>query len=283
MRIIFRTLSFIFLFVTGLTLLTGTAHANSLPLRAISLNVNLIEGNKTGLTQVQEILESRTLGNFWTSPIKYAIRQALASGVPANTIVLLLLLPAVALIIAASRHIIGLRGFGIFLPAALAVVFVAIGPIVGIGLFLVIITVSTLIRLGLRRFKVKLQYLPRMAMILWFVVLSVLGVVFLSPVIKFSSFADVSVFAILILALLAEDFVRVQIGKSVRTAVSLTSETLILSLLSYLFLTWKPVQEFALLNPEVLLISVFVLDIVLGRYVGLRLMELWRFRKLIKN
>lgn len=270
MRIIFRTLLFIALFMTGLILLIRTSHASSLPSKAISLNVNL------------DVLESQTIGNFWTSPVKYAIREALASGVPANTIVLLLLLPAVALIIAASRHIIGLRGFGIFLPAALAVVFVAIGPIVGIGLFLIIVTVSTIIRVTLRRLKVKLQYLPRMAMILWFVVLSVLGVVFLSPVIKFSSFADVSVFAILILALLAEDFVRVQIGKSVKTAVSLMSETLILSLLSYLFLTWKPVQEFALLNPEALLISVFVLDIALGRYVGLRLMELWRFRKLIR-
>lgn len=271
MRIIFRTLLFIALFVAGLILLIGTSHASSLPSKAISLNVNL------------DVLESQTIGNFWTSPIKYAIRTALASGVPANTIVLLLLLPAVALIIAAARHIIGLRGFGIFLPAALAVVFVVIGPIVGIGLFLVIVTVSTIIRVTLRRLKVKLQYLPRMAMILWFVVLSVLGVVFLSPVIKFSSFADVSVFAILILALLAEDFVRVQIGKSVQTAVSLTTETLVLSLISYLFLTFAPVQKFALLNPEALLISVFVLDIALGRYVGLRLMELWRFRKLITN
>ncbi|MEJ2348136.1 MAG: 7TM domain-containing protein, partial [Patescibacteria group bacterium] len=60
-------------------------------------------------------------------------------------------------------------------------------------------------------------------------------------------------------------------------------ETLILSLLSYLFLTLKPLQEYALLNPEILLISVAVFDILVGRYVGLRFMEFWRFRKLISD
>jgi len=44
-------------------------------------------------------------------------------------------LPAATALIAASRHLIGLRGFGIFLPAALSVSFVAIGPLLGIVVF----------------------------------------------------------------------------------------------------------------------------------------------------
>ena len=243
---------------------------------------DITQKSEETLGPLEKLLREQKLGPAWpANPIKHAIRGAVSAGVPANTIVLLLLLPAVASIIASARHLIGLRGFGIFLPAALSVVFVATGPVVGIGLFLVIVVISTLTRLILRKLKIKLLYLPRMAIILWVVSLSVLGVLFLAPVIRRPEITNVSIFAVLILALLAEDFIRVQLGKSFKTALNLTTETVILALVSFIFLTLKALQEFALLNPEILLGSVFVFDFVIGRYVGLRVMEIWRFRKLI--
>ena len=233
---------------------------------------------------LEKLLEEQELGPIWpTNPIKYAIRSAVSAGVPTNTIVLLLLLPVIAAIIAAARHLVGIRGFGIFLPAALAVTIVATGPIVGIGMFLVIVAVSTSARLLLRKTKIKLQYLPRMALILLFVVMGVLGVLFTAPILKRPDLANVSIFPVLILVLLAEDFSRVQLGKSVNTAVGLTTETLILALVSYVFLTSKQVQEFALLNPEILILIVFVFNFFMGKYIGLRLREFWRFRRLIND
>jgi len=212
----------------------------------------------------------------FSGPVKIAIERSIEAGVPTNTIVLLLLLPIVAFVIAFSRNVVGIRGFGIFLPAALAVAFVATGPVAGIGLFLVIVIVSTVVRLTLRKLKLKLQYLPRMALILWAVVLGVLGSLFLVPL-------DVSIFAVLILILLTEDFTRVQIGKSVKTALSLTLETLILALISYFFLTLELLQNFVLANPEISLLAVGILDFLLARYSGLRLMEIYRFRKLVSS
>ena len=109
---------------------------------------DLTQKTEETLGPLESLLESQVVGSVWPfNPLKHAIRAAVGIGVPANTITLLLLLPAVAAIIAAARHLIGLRGFGIFLPAALAVAFVATGPILGIGLFLVIVTVSTFARI----------------------------------------------------------------------------------------------------------------------------------------
>jgi len=245
---------------------------------------DLTEKTIETLGPLEALLEAQKLGPVWPlNPVKYAIRGAVEAGVPANTIVLLLLLPVVAAIIAAARHIVGLRGFGIFLPAALAVTFVATGPLVGIGLFLAIVAVSVSARMILRKTKIKLQYLPRMAILLWLVVLAVLGILFAAPLIKAPQLTKVSIFPVLILALLAEDFTRVQLGKSAETAINLTSETLVLALVSYVFLTLTPLQEFALANPEILLIAVLVFNFILGKYVGLRLLELWRFRKLING
>lgn len=214
--------------------------------------------------------------------LKYAIKGSVNSGIAPNTIVLLLLLPGVALLITAFRQLIGIGGFGIFLPAALSVVFVATGPVIGILLFAIIVFVSTFVRIAMRRTKMKLQYLPRMSLVLLFVVMGILTILFLAPVMKKPDITGVSIFPVLILVLLAEDFSKVQLGKSAKVAVNLASETLILSLLSYFFLTTKFVQEFALLNPEIWLIGIGVFDFALGKYIGLRLLEIYRFRNLTK-
>lgn len=215
--------------------------------------------------------------------LKIVIRKAVDAGVPVDTIVLLLLMPVVATFIAGARHLGGVRGFGIFLPATLSVVFLATGALLGIGLFIFIVAITTIFRMILRKLKFRLQYLPRMALLLWLVVLGILGILFLAPYVSASAISNVSIFPVLILVLLAEDFTKAQLGKSARYAVSITTETLLLALVSYLFLTLEPIQVFALLNPEILMLGVFLANILLGQYVGLRLLEFWRFRRLIKN
>jgi hypothetical protein len=122
-----------------------------------------------------------------------------------------------------------------------------------------------------------------MALILWFVVAGVLGVLFTTPLVQHPDLASVSIFPVLVMVLLAEDFSRVQVGKSAKTAINLTTETLILSLASYILLTLTPMQEFALLNPEILLLTIILIDYLVGKYVGLRFIELWRFRRLISD
>jgi hypothetical protein len=82
---------------------------------------------------------------------------------------------------------------------------------------------------------------------------------------------------------LAEDFSRVQLGKSAKVAINLTTETLILSLASYILLNLKFVQAFVLTNPEIWIISIAIFDFLMGKYVGLRFLEYFRFKKLIKS
>ncbi|MEK7521680.1 MAG: 7TM domain-containing protein [Patescibacteria group bacterium] len=232
---------------------------------------------------LENLLLGQSLGDPLFNPLKYAIRAAYYSEVSLETIVLLLLLPLVTLIIAAFRHLMGLRGFGIFLPASLAVVFLAIGPTLGLGLFLVIVLASTFFRTTLRKLKIKLAYLPRMSLILWAVTLCVFAALFGAHFISTLGVSGVSIFPILILILLAEEFTRVQLGKSAEVAMTLTGETLVLGLVSWAVLALPQVQSFALLNPETTLLSVLALDLFLGRYTGLRLAELWRFRKLLRK
>ncbi|MFC1654088.1 7TM domain-containing protein [Patescibacteria group bacterium] len=230
--------------------------------------------------KLERYLEEKEIGSLsYGNVLQHTIREAVSRGVPANTIVLLILFPVVAAIIAASRHLLGLRGFGIFTPAVLSVAFVATGLVSGILVFLVILMVASMGRMVLR--KMKLHYLPRMALLLWFVSLGVFALMYLSSFVEIEAVVKLSIFPILILVLLAENFIEVQIGRSRKEAVSLTMETVVLAVVSSLILSLDVVQRAALLNPEIIVFGVLVFDVFVGKYVGLRYMEYVKFRKII--
>lgn len=217
----------------------------------------------------------------WYNFLQYGIAQAVDQGVSAETIVLVLLFPLVASLIAAGRHLLGFHGFGIFVPAMLAVALVATGIKVGLILFAVIYLTANLARKITQ--KLKLQYLPRMALLMWFISLGVLAVLLGAVnVPAVSSLSDASIFPILILMLLTENFIEVQTGKSRREAVSLISQTLLLAVGTALLLRLETIQKFVLHNPELFLLLVAAFDIFVGKYVGLRALEYLKFKKLVK-
>ena len=181
------------------------------------------------------------------NPLQYVIWRAVERGVPATNLVLILAFPMAATMIAASRHLLGLRGFGIFIPAALAVAFVASGMGPGLMLLAVILGVTTIGRMGLKW--LKLQYLPRTALLLWLVSLGVLGAMVAAAEGGGGEVAAVGIFPVLILILLAESFSAVQANRSMRTAVNLTLETIVLALMAAGVLSLAAVQWGVLANP----------------------------------
>lgn len=237
------------------------------------------EGTKSRLERVLD--ENPVTGNLAVNFLKVAIREAVSRGVPPNTIVLLILFPLVAALIAAARHIVGLQGFGIFTPAVISVAFLATGVTVGVLMFVAIMVVATLARMVIRR--LRLPSLPRMALLLWFVSLGVLGLLLASPWLNLATLMNVSIFPILLLVLLAETFIEVQVTQSFRAALRLTVETFILALLSFMVLSTQALQTWVLLNPEIAILGVAGIDVLIGRYAGLRLLEMYRFRKLLED
>lgn len=259
---------------------TEAGSASSSAVVTIEKKENLTEP-KQSKSRLERVLESKDVGELSiTNFLQVAIRRAVEQGVPANTVVLMLLFPLVAAIIAAARHIVGLKGFGIFTPAVISVAFLSTGVGVGVLLFLGIIVVATLGRMIIR--KMRLPSLPRLALLLWFVSLGVLGLILASPWLNLDSLMTISIFPILLLVLLAETFIRVQITRSFREAMRQTFQTFVLALLSFLVMSTQALQEWVLLNPEISVIMIAVLNIMIAKYGGLRLLEMWRFRKIIK-
>lgn len=253
----------------------GTLSIEAVTKQDITERTSAVKGRLEGY------LDEREIGKLnWHNWLQQAIRQAVNKGVSANTIVLVLLFPLVAGLIAAARHLIGLTGFGIFVPAMLSVAFVATGIKVGIIMFAVVFLGASLARKATDR--LKLQYLPRMALMMWLVSALVLGVMLLAVNVNLGSLSAVSIFPILILMLLTENFIEVQTGKSRHEAVQVMIQTLVMAIVGAMVLKANWVQKLVLLNPEISLLTIALLDIYVGRYTGLRALEMWKFRKIIK-
>lgn len=210
----------------------------------------------------------------------FLVHQVAEFGIQEGTIALLLMLPFVATFIAFARQIIGIRGFGIYITLILAYAFVATGLKYGLLIFFVVISAGTLIRTLIK--KIRIMYLPRMAIILSGVTFSIFLLFLAGSFLKFEGLSAISIFPILVMTLIVERFVAAQIERGPRTAIFMTFETLLMATISYFLLEWKLFQQIVL---DYSLLSIFILillNYLLGRWTGLRISEYFRFRELIE-
>ena len=201
-------------------------------------------------------------------------------GVPEETVILILMLPIVATIIAFARQVIGIKGFGIYTSLIIVFAFLSTGLKYGLAIFVVVLITGTLMRFVVRRFR--LLYLPRMAIVLTLVALVIIIMFLGAAFFEKTGFLKVSIFPILIIITLVEKFIAAQIEKGNRTAVILSLETIALSILCYFIAGWPWLKELIYFRPEWIFLTV-VINIFLGKWAGLRLSEYFRFREVIKH
>jgi len=210
--------------------------------------------------------------NFLTFIINYMVNR----GVPLNSIFLILTLPIIATIIAFARQVIGVKTFGIFTPSILTLAFLATGIKFGLVVFLIVLLVGTLSRLLLKR--LRLFFLPRVAIVVSLVSLTILAIMGVGSLLDLTGLITLAVFPVLIMAILIEPIVSIQIERGSLAAIILTIETLALSVAAYFVVTWEPFRLVFLNYPELILLT-FVVNILLGKWTGLRLTEYFRFRE----
>lgn len=229
-----------------------------------------------------ELVESQSIGPL--SPfnfMRHMIRSSIARGMSINTVVFLLLFPLIALLIAISRHIIGLTGLSMYAPAALSVVLLSLGILDGSILFFTTIVFAAIARYLFSAFK--LQYMPRTALMVWFVSLGVFSTILFSTTTALLAFIPVNVFSILILILLSENFIEVQAQRTKLIAFQRAAETYILALICALLLGAEIIQVTVLLFPELFLLLIAASNILVGKYLGLRLAEWLRFKPIMDH
>jgi len=223
-----------------------------------------------------------------TAPLAFFVNYLVANGIPASAILLVLLLPVIATLVAFFKQVIGITTFGVYTPSVLTLSFLAVGLKLGLVVLFVVVLASILIRKILKRYR--LAYTPRLAIVLTFVSLAILAAIvsltWLAPFGEYYRISDLiaaSIFPMLIMSTLAEKFVSIQTEKGSGSAIHMFAELIFVSVACYFIVgEWSYLQTLMLSRPEVIFLFL-VANIILGRFTGLRLTEYIRFRDVIKK
>lgn len=256
---------------------------------ALELFLNAHEPEEVRSNIISSSIEYRLLGTFSARTVRdlgptnfmsFTINFLVNRGVAINTIILILMLPLIASILAFARHVLGIKAFGLVTPTLTTLSFLVMGLRFGLIVFATILAAGTLTRLLLRRWR--LLYLPRMALVLTSVSLGI--IIFLTIGLATNSIRALSfsVFPTLILMLLAEEFIALQFKAGAKTALTVTAWTLALAILGYYVVSWQLLRTLLLSYPEIVLITI-PLNFLLGQWSGLRLTEYFRFRELLRH
>lgn len=291
LKILFVLLLSLNIFVGRVLAQEATASANATESALATESAVVVDPEpKADLTQptsevkgkLARLIEEHPVGTLsWNNFLRYFMERAVKQGVPANTLVLIILFPLAVTLVAASRHLIGIRGTGILTPALLAVAFLATGVWAGVILFGLTLAVTIVSRSLLKNFR--LQYLPRVALLLWFVSAGVLSVMFVAGEWGYDNLTSIGIFPILILMLLSETFIDLQSGRSASEARALIIQTVGLAIITSLILGWELVQRAVILAPEIIFFGLAMIDIFMGKYTGLRLSEYLLFGRIVKD
>ena len=192
-----------------------------------------------------------------------------------NTYRVLLLVPLGALIIVLLRNIIGIRTFGTFMPVLIALSFRETQLVGGVVMFTLIVALGLAIRFYLEH--LKLLLVPRLAAVVIVVILLMALISIVSHQLGLQIGLSVGLFPMVILAMTIERVSIVWEEHGPADALAQGAGSLAVAALAYLVMVNAYVTHLFFVFPELLLV-VLALTLLLGRYTGYRLTELFRFR-----
>lgn len=202
-------------------------------------------------------------------------------GVPYDTVILLLMFPLVATLVAFFQQVIGVKAFGIYTPSIVTFALFAMNDLkYGLAVFLTVIVVGMLVRYGMKRLRI--LYLSRVAITLTIVSIAVLISLAIGGHFQRTGLAAVSIFPLLIMIMLVEKFVAAQIEQGLKQALLLAGKTLVISVAGFYLLKWQFLVGAVSNHPWIVLLT-FPFNILIGRWTGLRVSEYLRFREVFKH
>lgn len=191
----------------------------------------------------------------------------------------LLLLPLAGLIVCVYRNVIGIYSFGTFAPALIGLAFRDMHSLPGIVVF----TAIMLLGWGMRRLldRYHLLQVPRTAVMLTLVVIVLIGLIVVSNYKHLEASKYIPLFPIVILTGMIERFWTLEVEDGAWVSFRTLLGTMLISATVGLFLSWHAVANHMFRFPETLGI-IMALQLLIGRYTGYRLSELFRFRDFVQ-
>ncbi len=216
----------------------------------------------------------------WRRSLVAAWSEAVIAQVPLQAINLILVLPVIACIVVMFRNLVGVETFGTFAPVIVSLAFLMTGLAWGVVIFCVIVGLGVVSRAALQW--IRIQLVARLAILIALVSAMMAGLTVVGAYLGIGALLNVSIFPMVIMSNVIENFTTTQVEAGTRQALRLTINTLVVCSACYLIIERGGVQSIILSYPEIL-IGVIVLEVLIGKWRGLRLLEYARFYDLARR
>lgn len=196
-----------------------------------------------------------------------------------QTFMIMVMIPIGVLVILILRNLIGLQTLGTFTPVLIALAFRE----TQLGFGIILFTVITALGLTLRSYleHLKLQMLPRLSVVLTFVVVLIAAISLFSHKLGLERGLSVALFPMVILTMTIERLSITWEERGGGHAMKVAIGTLFAASVAHLLMSVPELVYFVFTFPAVLLILVGFM-LAMGRYRGYRLTELMRFKAFVK-
>ncbi|MGR9051009.1 MAG: inactive transglutaminase family protein [Gammaproteobacteria bacterium] len=195
-----------------------------------------------------------------------------------NVYRILLMVPLGALLIVILRNVVGLKTFGTFMPILIGMAFRETELVWGLFLFSLLIAFGLMIRFYLEY--LRLLLVPRLAAVLIIVIILMALLSLLTHKLGIDRGLSVALFPMVILAMTIERMSLVWEEHGPSEALQQCAGSLMVASASFLIMTNRLLEHIMFVFPETLF-TLLAVTILMGRYTGYRLTELWRFRAAI--
>ena len=197
-----------------------------------------------------------------------------------QTFMIMVMIPIGVLVILILRNLGGLQTLGTFTPVLIALAFRE----TQLGFGIILFTVITALGLSLRSYleHLKLQMLPRLSVVLTFVVVLIAVISLFSHKLGLERVLSVALFPMVILTMTIERLSITWEERGGGHAFKVAIGTLFAATLAHLLMSVPELNYFIFTFPAVLMILVGFM-LAMGRYRGYRLTELFRFKAFLKD
>ena len=125
-----------------------------------------------------------------------------------------------------------------------------------------------------------LHYYSKLAIVTTNVTISLLLVLFLLDLIDKEGILRVDIFSLILIASISERFTNLLASKQTTTALMLSLQTILLGLICFFVISTGTIQSTFLNYPWLILLT-FPINYIIGKFTGLRLTEIFRFKDLL--
>lgn len=191
----------------------------------------------------------------------------------------LLLIPVAALVVVFMRIVVGLSTSGTFMPILIALALIQTTLLVGLAIFLAVVGVGLWIRSYLSH--MNLLLVSRVASVVIVVILLMAAIAIVSYKLGIDQALTVTFFPTIILAWTIERMSILWEEEGGHEVFIQGGGSLMVAVLAYLVMSNRYIEHLTFNFPELLLTLLGVI-LLLGKYTGYRLSELYRFREMKK-